>query len=40
LALVGPGFANAAFWIGGVAFVAVVFALYRWIERTSRRTFG
>jgi putative OPT family oligopeptide transporter len=40
LALVGPGFANAAFWIGGAAFVAVVFALYRWIERTSRRTFG
>jgi len=40
LALVGPGFANAAFWIGGAAFVAVMFALYRWIERTSRTTFG
>ncbi|MGN6514007.1 MAG: OPT family oligopeptide transporter, partial [Lysobacteraceae bacterium] len=40
LALVGGDFANAAVWIGGAAFVAVVFAMYRWIERTGRRTFG
>ncbi|HSR64413.1 MAG TPA: oligopeptide transporter, OPT family, partial [Xanthomonadaceae bacterium] len=40
LALVGPGFANAAVWVGGVAFVAVMFAMYRWIERTGRGTFG
>ncbi|NUS39997.1 MAG: oligopeptide transporter, OPT family [Lysobacter sp.] len=40
LALVGGDFAHAAVWIGGVAFIAVVFAMYRWIERTGRRTFG
>jgi len=40
LALVGPGFANAAFWIGAFAFLLVVVAMYRWIERTGRRTFG
>jgi putative OPT family oligopeptide transporter len=40
LALVGDDFARPAEWIGGVAFVVVIFALYRWIERTSRRTFG
>ena len=40
LALVGPSFANAAFWIGAAAFVLVVVAMYRWIERTGRRTFG
>lgn len=33
LAVVGPGFADAAIWIGGIAFVAVVFAMYRWIYR-------
>jgi putative OPT family oligopeptide transporter len=38
LALVGEGFAaNAAIWIGGLAFVVAVFALYRWIERLGRR---
>jgi len=37
LALVGDGFARgAAVWIGGIAFVAVMFALYRWIERLGR----
>jgi hypothetical protein len=40
LALVGANFASTAVWIGGVAFVAVMFALYRWTERTSRRAFG
>jgi putative OPT family oligopeptide transporter len=37
LALVGDEFAgNAAVWIGGVAFVAVMFVLYSWIERLAR----
>jgi hypothetical protein len=37
LALVGDEFAgNAAVWIGGVAFVAVMFVLYAWIERLAR----
>jgi putative OPT family oligopeptide transporter len=33
LALVGSGFETASIWIGGIAFVAVTFVLYRWIER-------
>jgi len=33
LALVGPGFAGAAMAIGGIAFAAIVFVLYRWIAR-------
>jgi putative OPT family oligopeptide transporter len=33
LALVGPGFAGPAMWIGGAVFAAVVFVLYRWIAR-------
>lgn len=33
LALVGPGFAGVAMWIGGVVFAALVFVLYRWITR-------
>jgi putative OPT family oligopeptide transporter len=37
LALVGEGFAGTAVWIGGAAFIAVVFALYRWVENMSRR---
>jgi putative OPT family oligopeptide transporter len=37
LALVGDGFATAAKWIGGAAFVVVVFALYRWVEGQARR---
>ncbi len=37
LALVGANFAGASKWIGGIAFVAVVFVLYRWIERLARR---
>jgi putative OPT family oligopeptide transporter len=36
LALVGPDFANAAIWIGGIAFVAVNVALYRWVARLGR----
>ena len=36
LALVGPGFAMAAIWIGGIAFVAVNVALYRWVARLGR----
>jgi putative OPT family oligopeptide transporter len=38
LALVGPGFANAAVWIGGIAFVIAMVVLYRWIEGVARRT--
>ncbi|WP_243050608.1 oligopeptide transporter, OPT family [Dyella sp. RRB7] len=33
LALVGEGFANAAEWIGGIAFAAIIFVLYRWVAR-------
>ncbi|MDR3388084.1 MAG: oligopeptide transporter, OPT family [Rudaea sp.] len=41
LALVGEEFAdNAALWIGGIAFVVSVLALYRWIEKVSRKTAG
>jgi putative OPT family oligopeptide transporter len=36
LAVVGPGFGTAAFWIGGIAFVAVNVALYRWVARLGR----
>jgi putative OPT family oligopeptide transporter len=38
LALVGAGFADAAMWIGGIAFIAVVTVLYIWIARLGRRT--
>ncbi len=40
LALVGPGFENAGVVIGGVAFAAIAFMLYRWILRmaTARST--
>ena len=37
LALVGGDFATAAAWIGGIAFVLVVFLLYRWVEGQARR---
>ncbi len=33
LALVGEGFAPAAVWIGGAAFVACIAALYAWVDR-------
>ncbi|KZC17077.1 oligopeptide transporter, OPT family [Rhodanobacter sp. FW510-R12] len=33
LALVGEGFHGAAIWIGGVVFVGVTWAMYRWIGR-------
>ncbi len=36
LALVGTGFADAAMWIGGIAFIAVVTVLYLWIARMGR----
>jgi putative OPT family oligopeptide transporter len=36
LALVGDGFATPAIWIGGIAFVACVVVLYRWIARMGR----
>src|SRR5213592_4195498 len=40
LALVGPGYENAGVFIGGVAFAAIGFMLYRWILRmaTARST--
>ena len=36
LAVVGAGFETAAAWIGGIAFAAIVFVLYRWISRMAR----
>jgi putative OPT family oligopeptide transporter len=37
LGLVGDGFAGGpAVWIGGIAFVAVMYSLYAWIARLSR----
>jgi len=36
LALVGGDFATASTWIGGIAFVGITFALYRWAERKAR----
>jgi putative OPT family oligopeptide transporter len=33
LAVVGAGFANAAVWIGGIAFIASMAALYAWVNR-------
>ncbi|GAB3357143.1 OPT family oligopeptide transporter [Lysobacter tyrosinilyticus] len=38
MALVGDEFAGPAKWIGGIAFVIAIVALYRWIEGLSRRT--
>jgi putative OPT family oligopeptide transporter len=35
LAIVGAGFANAAVWIGGIAFIASMVALYAWVNRLS-----
>jgi putative OPT family oligopeptide transporter len=37
LALVGDNFANASIWIGGIAFAAVTFAMYRWISRLGQK---
>ncbi|MDE2346721.1 MAG: oligopeptide transporter, OPT family [Gammaproteobacteria bacterium] len=37
LAVVGKGFETASIWIGGVAFVAVTFILYRWIEQLAQK---
>jgi putative OPT family oligopeptide transporter len=36
LGLVGPGFADAAIIIGGLAFAAVVFGMYRWVWRMAQ----
>ena len=36
LGLVGDSFDTAAIWIGGIAFAAVIFAMYRWIDRMGR----
>jgi putative OPT family oligopeptide transporter len=38
LALVGPGFANAAVAIGTVAFAASIFVLYRWVWRQGSKS--
>jgi putative OPT family oligopeptide transporter len=35
LAVVGTGFATAALWIGGIAFIAAVGGLYAWLNRVS-----
>ena len=36
IALVGADFATASMWLGGLAFAAVVFVLYRWVESLVR----
>ena len=33
MAIVRPGSETASIWIGGVAFAATVWVMYRWIER-------
>ena len=38
LALVGDSFQSASVWIGGIAFVAVTFAMYRWISRMGQQS--
>jgi len=38
LALVGDSFESASVWIGTIAFVAVTFAMYRWIARLGRNS--
>ncbi|TAL73094.1 MAG: oligopeptide transporter, OPT family [Rhodanobacter sp.] len=38
LALVGKGFHEAAIWIGGTVFAAIVFLMYRWIARMGQGT--
>ncbi len=38
IALVGAGFQKASIWIGGIAFVAVTYLLYRWIEKLGQQT--
>ena len=40
LSLVGDGFADAAVWIGGIAFALSIILLYRWISRMSRALNG
>jgi putative OPT family oligopeptide transporter len=37
LALVGDSFADASIWIGGIAFAAVTFLMYRWIARLGQK---
>jgi putative OPT family oligopeptide transporter len=37
LGLVGDNFAGASVWVGGIAFVVVVLALYRWVETLNRQ---
>ncbi|MDE2272841.1 MAG: oligopeptide transporter, OPT family [Gammaproteobacteria bacterium] len=36
IALVGPRFADAGLWIGGVVFIATIVVLYRWIAQLGR----
>ncbi|MGA9852795.1 MAG: oligopeptide transporter, OPT family [Gammaproteobacteria bacterium] len=36
LALVGPRFTTASIWIGSIAFVVLVYVLYRWISQMGR----
>ncbi|MHB1617902.1 MAG: OPT family oligopeptide transporter [Metallibacterium sp.] len=40
LALVGASFAHAAVWIGGASFVLVMYAMYAWLFKLSRRAAG
>jgi putative OPT family oligopeptide transporter len=36
IGLVGPNFATASLWLGGIAFAVIVWWLYRWIGRLAR----
>ncbi len=36
IGLVGPGFAGASMWLGGAAFAAVIYVLYRWVPTLVR----
>jgi putative OPT family oligopeptide transporter len=37
IALVGTGFETASIWVGGIAFAAITYLLYRWIARIANR---
>jgi uncharacterized oligopeptide transporter (OPT) family protein len=36
IALVGQSFGTASLWVGGIAFAAVTYALYRWVGRLAQ----
>jgi hypothetical protein len=40
LAVVGDSFSSVAVVLGGLAFVIVIVAMYRWIQRLSKKVAG